>query len=152
MNVLDKLPEKVQDKAREYLLKIPYAWSGEGCERLKAQFERRFKEYPSACEALNRDWGRMVTFYEFPKEHWKHIRTTNVIELPFLSVRLRTSVAKRFKKVGDAVAMIWKVLMVAERRLRKLSAPHLLAEVYEGEEFVNGEKVVVLEKRSRAIA
>ncbi|MEO0294303.1 MAG: transposase, partial [candidate division WOR-3 bacterium] len=107
---------------------------------------------PSACEALRRDWERMVTFYEFPKEHWRHIRTTNVIESPFFSVRLRTNVARRMKNVGNAVALIWKVLMVAEKRFRRISAPHLLEEVYEGAIFVNGERMVMLEKERRATA
>lgn len=152
LNVLEKLPKRVQSEAKEYLLEMPYAKSKEECERLKAQFEKRFKEYPSACEALRRDWERMVTFYEFPKEHWRHIRTTNVIESPFFSVRLRTNVARRMKNIGNAVALIWKVLMVAEKRFRRISAPHLLAEVYEGAIFVNGERMVMLEKERRATA
>lgn len=152
LNVLDKLPKRVQAEAREYLLEIPYAGSREESERLKARFEREFKEYPEACKALERDWEMMMTFYDFPKEHWKHIRTTNVIESPFSSVRLRTKVARRFGKVGNAVAMIWKVLMVAESRFRKLNAPHLLSEVWQGVRFVNGERVVKLEEERRATA
>lgn len=67
-------------------------------------------------------------------------------------MRLRKNVAKRFKKIGNAVVLIWKVLMVAEKRFRKLSALHLLREVYEGIIFVNGENIVSLEKERRAIA
>jgi len=62
---------------------------------------------------LKRDWEWMVAFYGFPKEHWKHIRTTNVVESPFSSVRLRTNAARRYKKVSYAMTLIWKVLMVA---------------------------------------
>jgi len=54
-----------------------------------------------------------VTFYTFPKDHWKHLRTTNVVESPFAVVRLRTAAAKRFKKVENATAVIWKTLLVA---------------------------------------
>ena len=72
----------------------------------------------------------MVTFYRYPKEHWVHLRTTNVVESPFAALRLRTDAAKRFKKVEWATAVIWKMLMVAEKRFRRLNAPELLAEVY----------------------
>ena len=57
----------------------------------------------------------MVTFYDFPKAHWKHLRTTNIIVSPFAAVRLRTAAAKRYKKVANATAVIWKTLMVAAR-------------------------------------
>ena len=58
----------------------------------------------------------MVTFYDFPAEHWKHVRTTNVVESPFAALRLRTDAAKRFKRVDRAIAVIWKMLLVAESR------------------------------------
>ena len=67
------------------------------------------------------DWDRMITFYSYPKEHWVHLRTTNIVESPFSSVRLRTNAAKRFKKVQNATAMIWKLLLVAEKSFRKLN-------------------------------
>jgi len=74
----------------------------------------------------------MVTFYQFPKEHWKHLRTTNVVESPFAALRLRTDAAKRFKKVENATVLIWKMLMLAERRFRRLDAPGKLMGVYFG--------------------
>ena len=61
----------------------------------------------------------MVTFYDFPAEHWKHVRTTNVVESPFAALRLRTDAAKRFKRVDRAIAVIWKMLLVAESRFHK---------------------------------
>ena len=79
----------------------------------------------------------MVTFYDFPKEHWKHLRTTNVVESPFASVRLRTNAAKRFKKVTNATALIWRTLLVAESRFRKLDAPHLLQNIYDQKHATN---------------
>jgi transposase-like protein len=89
---------------------------------------------PAAGQRLAEDWDRLVTFYAFPKEHWKHLRTTNVVESPFAAVRLRTGAAKRFKKVENATAVIWKTLLVAEHSFRRLDAP----EVAEGVEYVNG--------------
>ena len=74
----------------------------------------------------------MVTFYQFPKEHWVHIRTTNMVESPFAALRLRTGAAKRFRKVENATAVIWKMLLIAETRFRRLSAPELMKKVYEG--------------------
>ena len=78
------------------------------------------------------DCDRMVAFYDFPETHWKHPRTTNVADSPFSSERLRTTAAKRFKRVEGATALIWKLLTVAEKRFRKLNAPHLLSDVFEG--------------------
>jgi hypothetical protein len=85
------------------------------------------------------DWERRVTFYAFPEPHWKHLRTTNVVESPFAAVRLRTLAAKRFKQVGNGTALIWRVLMVAERRFRKLDAPELLGAIARGERCVDGQ-------------
>ena len=94
--------------------------------------------YPKAVGVLEDDWDRVVAFYDFPEAHWKHLRTTNVVESPFASVRLRTSAAKRFKKVDSASALIWKLLTVAEKRFRRLDAPHLLTDVFEGRKFRDG--------------
>ena len=108
---------------------------------MKKGFRQRFgRDYPKACETLERDWERMVTFYEFPKEHWKHLRTTNVVESPFSAVRLRTDAARRFKRAANATALIWKILMVAQNRFQRLDASHLLAEVYEGTRYTDGQR------------
>lgn len=152
LNVLDKLPRRVQSEAKRRLLALPYAETREECERKKAEFERDFCDYPLACTTLNRDWERMVTFYDFPKEHWRHIRTTNVIESPFLAVRLRTNVARRFKRVENAVALIWRVLMVAESRFHRLGAPHLLSAVQQGAVFRNGKMMLGLARETGATA
>src|SRR4030065_232087 len=77
-----------------------------------------------------RDWDRMVTFYRFPQEHWRHLRTTNVVESPFAGLRLRTDAAKRYKKVENATVVIWKMLLLAEQRCHRLDAPEELMQVY----------------------
>lgn len=79
-----------------------------------------------------------MSFYRFPKEHWRHLRTTNVVESPFAAVRLRTDAAKRYKKVPHAEALIWKILMIGEKKFRRLNAPELLEEVYQGKKFIDG--------------
>jgi hypothetical protein len=92
----------------------------------------------------------MVTFFRFPKEHWGHLRTTNPIESPFAALRLRTVAAKRFKKVENATAVIWKLLLIGERRFRRLNAPDLLVEVWNGVEFMNGRRVPDHQERAAA--
>jgi len=138
-NVLDCIPKRIRSEAGEYLKRIPYAETLLECERLRDIFIDRYrKDYPKAAEKLLSDWDRMITFYSFPKEHWIHIRTTNVVESPFSSVRLRTDAAKRFKKVQNATAMIWKLLQVAEKNFRTLKGYWLLSDVYKGKMFVDG--------------
>ncbi len=80
----------------------------------------------------------MVTFYRYPKEHWRQLCTTNVVESSFAALRLRTDAAKRFKRVERATAVIWKMLMIAEARFRRLNAPELLKRVYLGAEYEDG--------------
>ena len=140
-NVLDAMPQKYQMEARTLLCAMPYADTQAACEALRAQFDKRYGQLaPKAVERLGADWERLVTFYQFPREHWRHLRTTNVVESPFAAVRLRTSAAKRFKKVDAATAMIWKVLQVAETTFRRLNAPELLPAVYAGVHYVDGVK------------
>jgi transposase-like protein len=138
-NVMDALPKRVRNEAGELLRNIPYADTVRECEKLRDKFIKRYqRDYQKAAGKMLKDWDRMVTFYSFPKEHWTHLRTTNVVESPFSAVRLRTNAAKRFKKVESATAMIWKLLQVAEKSFRTLKGYWLLPEVYEGKQFVDG--------------
>jgi putative transposase len=149
LNVLDKLPKKDQPAAKELLTGIPYATTRQEAEQQKKDFQRWCKKrgHADAGQLLDHDWQRMVTFYSFPAEHWKHLRTTNVVESPFAAVRLRTSAAKRYKKVANATAVIWKTLLVAERTFRPLTAPELVPEVARGTTYVNGLDVSKLKKQ-----
>ena len=99
---------------------------------------------------LENDWERMVALYDFPEAHWKHLRTTNVVESPFASVRLRNTAENRFKRVDSATALIWKLLTVAEKRFRRLDAPHLLADVFEGRKFRDGKPVPTQQRKAAA--
>jgi putative transposase len=143
-NVLDKLPRTRQAEARSLLTKIPYAATREEAERRKQAFQAwcTKRGLAEVGRRLDRDWERMVTFYQFPHEHWKHLRTTNPVESPFAAVRRRTAAAKRFKKVENATAVIWKTLLVAEHTFRRLDAPELLPDVAHGVEYVNGVRAV----------
>ena len=150
INVLDKLPKRQQEQAKLMLRSIPYAGSRAESERLRSVFCGwcRERSYDGAAESLERDWGRMVTFYDFPAERWKHVRTTNVVESPFAALRLRTDAAKRFKRVDRAIAVIWKMLLVAESRFRRLKAPELMRDVYLGAVYKDG---IVVDQHQRRL-
>jgi transposase-like protein len=142
VNVLDTLPKKQQGAARKLLCGIPYAETRRKAEQGRDEFRALYsQQQPKAVETLERDWDRLVAFYAFPKEHWKHLRTTNPVESPFAAVRLRTAAGKRYKKVANATALIWRVLLVAERTFRRLDHPELLPEVAEGALYEDGERV-----------
>jgi putative transposase len=138
-NILDAMPKKLQAEARTLLCAMPYAETQAACEALRVQFTTRYQKLaPKAVERLADDWERLVTFYQFPREHWVHLRTTNIVESPFATVRLRTTAAKRFKKVENATALIWKILQVAESTFRRLKGAELLPAVYAGVRCVDG--------------
>jgi len=140
LNVLDKLPKRAQGPAKRELQGVVYSESLKEAEERRDRFVRWCWEggYHRAAETLERDWDRMVTFYRFPKEHWKHLRTTNVVESPFAALRLRTDAAKRYKKVENATAVIWKMLLLAEQRFRRLDAPETMKQVFLGVQFRDG--------------
>lgn len=143
LNILAKVRKRHQRQARMLLKAIPYADSADEATRLKKAFQKWCRErgQVDAAELIDEDWDRMITFYRFPKEHWIHLRTSNVIESPFAALRLRTDAAKRFKKTESATAVIFKLLLIAESRFRRLNAPELMKEVYLGVDFKDGIRV-----------
>lgn len=142
VNVLDKLPRSKQGAAKILLCAMPQAPTCAEAARLRDGFARRYRaSYPDAVAILEKDWDALATFYDFPEEHWKHLRTSNVVESPFAALRLRTGAAKRFKVKENATLLIWRVLRVVEGRFRKLNAPELLKDVYEGRRFVDGKPI-----------
>ena len=148
INVLDKLPKRDHAQALMYLKEIPRSATRKEAERVKNAFVAWCSAHDQerAASCIHRDWDQMTTFYDFPKEHWSHLRTTNIVESPFAALRLRTCASKRFKKVTSASAMIWKMLMVAEQRFRRLKAPQLLRDVYNGDKYENGINLKTLKK------
>jgi len=144
LNVLHKVPLKRQAEARMLLTKIPSAETREQAERHKRAFQAWCAKHGHAevGRALDRDGDRMVTFSVFPREHWKHLRTSNPVESPFAAVRLRPAPAKRFKKVENATAVIWKTLLIAAKTFRRLDAPELLADVAHDVVYGNGARAV----------
>ena len=152
-NVLDVVSKKRQPEVKADLQRIAAAETSKEAERLKREFRKTHERmFPKAVERLESDWDRMITYYALPKEHWKHIRTTNIIESPFAAVRLRTGASKRFKKVENATALIWKTLLVVEQHFRKLNTPHLLSTVYNGTEYKDGLRVRAVKAAREQIA
>lgn len=150
-NVLDRLPKREQPEGKELLRVVVYAPTRAEAVKARQAFGKRYGPwYPKAVAVLEEDWDRMVTFYDYPEAHWTHLRTTNVVESPFAAVRLRTSAAKRFKRVESATALIWKLLTVAEKRFRRLRSPHLLSDVFDGRKFVDGKPVTANQRRAAA--
>ncbi len=130
-NILDKLPKREQPEAVVRLRGIYSASSREVAERLANELQSEWKEagYYQAMECLWVAMPRLLTFYEMPEEHWKHLRTTNVIESPFASVRLRTDAAKRFRSSKSGTHLVFKILQSCEGRWSRISHPEKLKEV-----------------------
>lgn len=152
-NVLDDLPKKEQATAAEILKAMPYCETRSACEAKRDEFAMRYRKTDKkAVETLLRDWDRLVTFYSYPKEHWIHLRTTNIVESPFSAVRLRTDASRRYKRVEAARAMIWKLMGVAEKGWRRLNAPELLKDVHAGKRFDDGLAIVEVRSEKMAVA
>lgn len=138
-NVLDKLPKRLQPRAKQALRAIMYAESREQAEEGMGRFEMEYQaRYPKAVASLLRDRDKLLTFFDFPADHWQHIRTTNVIESPFATVRLRQRVTKGAGSRTKGLLMAYKLLGMAQRRWRRINAAELLPLVRAGVMFVDG--------------
>lgn len=139
VNVLDKLPRRVQPKAKQALHEIMYAENRRQAEEAIVCFEQDYAaKYPKAVASLRDDQPHLLSFFDFPADHWQHLRTTNVIESPFATVRLRQRVTKGAGSRLKALVMAYKLLDMAQRRWRRLNAAHLLPLVRAGATFVDG--------------
>ena len=138
-NVLDKLPKRLQPKAKKMLREIMYADTKEDADEAVDAFEAEFSpKHQRAVDCLVKDRGKLLTLFDFPAEHWKHLRTTNVIESAFATVRLRQRVTKGAGSRTKGIAMAFKLLDMAEQRWRKLDGRMLLPLVRAGVNFVDG--------------
>lgn len=138
-NVLDKLPKRLQPKAKRALREIMNAATRTDAEVAITAFTAEYQaKYPKAVASLARDQEKLLTFFDFPAEHWLHLRTTNPVESPFSTVRLRQRVTKGAGSRAKGLVMAYKLLVMAEERWRKLNAPHLLPLVQAKVKFVDG--------------
>jgi len=138
-NVLDKLPKRLQPRAKMLLHEIMRAPSRkdalEGIARFSEEYAAR---YPKAAECLTKDQDTLLTFFDFPAQHWVHLRTTNPIESPFATVKARTRTTKGAGSRNAALAMAFKLALAAQDHWRKVNAPHLVALVRAGATFNDG--------------
>jgi putative transposase len=140
-NVLNKLPKKLQGEAKGMLHEIWMASSRKNAQTAVEAFARTYRaKYPKAVECLEKDRDALLTFYDFPAEHWGHIRTTNPIESAFATVRLRTKKTKGCGTREATLTMVFKLAQSASKRWKKLRGSALLAEVVKNVRFVDGIK------------
>lgn len=140
-NVLDKLPKSVQPKAKGLLHAIYQAPSRAEADKAFDLFLRIYEaKYPKATECLAKDRNELLTFYDFPAEHWMHLRTTNPIESVFATVRLRTEKTKGSGTRVACLTMVFKLMESAAKRWRALNGAPLLADVIAGVVFKDGVK------------
>lgn len=139
VNVLDKLPKRLQPKAKRILRDIMNAESRKEATKHAAAFKETFEpKQPKAVECLEKDIDTLLTFFDFPAEHWGHLRTTNPIESTFATVRLRQRVTKGAGNRTKALTMAFKLLDMAQLRWRRLNGSRLLPLVRAGVQFVDG--------------
>jgi putative transposase len=140
-NVLDKMPKRIQPRAKEAIHQI---WMAETRKDASEAFDLFLAtygaKYPKACECLSKDRDQLLTFYDFPAEHWKHLRTTNPIESTFATVRLRHRRTKGSGSRTACLAMVFKLTQSAAKRWRLLNGSQLLEDVIQGLQFIDGIK------------
>jgi putative transposase len=138
-NILDKMPKGVQSKAKQRIHDMYMAATKQdalkACDAFLDLYEAKF---PAACECLSKDKDDLFTFYDFPAEHWIHLRTTNPIESTFATVRLRTVRTKGCGSRTATLMMVYKLTEQAEKRWRKLNKHEHLLLVAQGVQFVDG--------------
>jgi transposase-like protein len=141
-NVLDKLPKRLQPKAKRMLREVMGADTREQAEEQIDAFVAEFSpKHDKAVTCLTKDREVLLTLYDFPAEHWKHLRTSNVIESPFSTVRLRQRVTKGAGNRTKALTMAFKLLEMAQQRWRRLNGAKLLPLVRAGVQFVDGVQI-----------
>src|SRR5262245_9971268 len=141
LNVIDAVSKKEQGAIKKHLNTMMYAESRQEAVKERKEFEQACRHNPKAVKTVVENWERLTTYYDFPREHWKHLRTSNIVESPFSRVRLRTAASRRFKSLVNATCLIWKTMMVAEMSFRKLNAPHLVEKVARGTKYDNGKEI-----------
>jgi len=138
-NVLEKLPQRLQEKAKELLREVMNAPDRESARQGIARFREEFgAKYERAVKCLEEDEGELLRFMEFPAEHWIHLKTTNPIESAFAPAKARTRRTKGAGSRKAGLAMAFKLIESAQSRWRKINAPHLLELVSQGVRFRDG--------------
>jgi transposase-like protein len=151
MNVLDSMPKSVHRRAKAAIHEITQAENKAEARKAVKAFASEFGvKWPKAAAKIEEDEEALLAFYDYPAEHWVHLRTTNPIESTFAPVRARTEVTKGPGSRQAGLAMIFKLMEAAQGRWRRLNAPHLVALVRAGARFENGELVEGTEEKVAA--
>ena len=138
-NVLDKLPQRVQKQAKRMLHEIYLASTKKDAEKSFDAFVTLYEaKYPKAVECLLKSKNETMTFYDFPAEHWRHIRSTNPIESTFATVRLRTRKTKGCGSRDATLMMVFKLVQSAEKRWQKLHSHAMITLLFSGVKFEDG--------------
>ena len=141
-NVLDSLPKSIHKRAKKAIHEITEAEDNSHAHRAIEAFASEFSaKWPKAVSKIVDDKEALLRFYDFPAEHWRHLRTTNPIESTFAPVRARTDITKGPGSREAGLAMIFKLMEAAEGRWRRLNGSHLVPLVKGGAKFENGELV-----------
>lgn len=138
-NVLDKMPDCVQPEANKALKNIYLADTKANAQKVYQKFLDTYRKKNKATECLEKDYDDLFRFYDFPAEHWVHIRTTNPIESTFATVRLRHKSTKGNGSGTATVAMVFKLCKEAEKHCRRIKGFEKLKLVQEEREFFDGE-------------
>jgi putative transposase len=150
-NVLDKLPRRLQPRAKKHLHEIFQAETKEAAEEQVQSFVKEYRDrYPKAVASLVRDEEKLLTFYDFPAAHWMTIRSTNVIESAFATVKLRQRVTKGAGTRTRGLTMAYQLLAMAEKRWRAIRSPQLVQRLLDGTKFLDGSPVEDVEEEERA--
>ncbi|MEV6594127.1 IS256 family transposase [Streptomyces acidicola] len=138
-NVANALPKSAQPGAKKVLREIYNAEDREHALKAVAAFAKTYgAKFPKAVKKITDDTDELLAFYDFPAEHWIHLRTTNPIESTFATVRLRTNVTRGAGSAAAALARVFKLVESAQQRWRAVNAPHLVALVRVGARFERG--------------
>jgi putative transposase len=152
-NVLDKLPRSLQPRAKQALHEIMYAETRAAAERELTRFSQAYSaKYPKAVASLTVDQDRLLAYFDYPADHWKHLRTTNPIESTFATVRLREGVTKGAGSRTAGLVMAFKLLLVAEGHWRRIDAGELVPLVRAGVAFEDGVQIEPQKTRKKAAA
>jgi transposase-like protein len=138
-NVQSHLPKSLRFKSRQDLKEIYMSESRSAAERQIKLFANQYgSKYPKALKSLETHKQHLLTFYSFPAEHWAHIRTTNIIESIFATVRNRTNKMRGIGNINTLSAMVFKLVGMASKNFRKITSAEILQDVLKGEKFVDG--------------
>ena len=153
VNVLDKLPKSVQPAAKADLREIWTAPDRATAEMATATFVEKYgAKYDRAVTCLVKDRDALLTFYDFPAEHWDHLRTSNPIESVFATVRHRTVRTKGALSQETARLMVFKLVMAAARTWRRLKGENQLPKVIDGVRFEDGIEVTTRDAKNAALS